>query len=135
MKTLIIIIGFLFVASIPYKGIGQYGTGLIIDEEALLAIPTVPDYGMGGKSGDQQLGGLKKVDLRPYCPEIQHQGRTASCVGWAVGYGAFTMQKAIDNGWEGQTALITDQAYSAMFIYNQIRQKKLRIGRKPGKSV
>lgn len=61
----------------------------------------------------------QRVDLRPYCPSVMHQGNLASCVGWALGYGALTIQRAIQHGCT-DTRVITHNASSAMFLFNQI---------------
>src|SRR5690606_1097038 len=60
-----------------------------------------------------------KVDLTPYCPEVRHQGDISSCVGWAAGYGAMTIERAIRNGWKDRQE-ITQNASSALFVYNQL---------------
>src|SRR5215203_6249341 len=60
------------------------------------------------------------VDLTPYCPEVRHQGYIFSCVGWAVGYGAMSIQRAILNQCTDKE-VITRNAHSALFLYNQIK--------------
>lgn len=67
------------------------------------------------------------IDLSAYCPEVKHQGEAYSCVGWAVGYGALTIQHAIKQGLTDKRQ-ITEQAYSAMFIYNQIKKGHCKQG-------
>lgn len=62
-----------------------------------------------------------KVDLSPYCPMPGDQGKFFSCVGWSVGYGAMTIQKAQQNDWKDKQ-MITANANSALFIYNQIKK-------------
>jgi hypothetical protein len=62
----------------------------------------------------------RSVNLKPYCPMPGNQGLISSCVGWSVGYGLLTIEKAIQNG-EMDTRRITENAYSALFVYNQIR--------------
>jgi hypothetical protein len=62
-----------------------------------------------------------KVDLKPYCPIVANQGEIESCVGWAVGYGALTIQRAIRDELTDKRE-ITRKASSALFIYNQIKQ-------------
>ena len=93
----------------------DFPTGLIFDDKAYESQPREPLY-----SGIKQDELPLKVDLRPYCPEVGNQGRIKSCVGWAVGYGALTISRAIQNEWTDKT-YITDQANSALFIYNQIK--------------
>lgn len=62
----------------------------------------------------------RNVDLRPYCPYPGNQGKIASCVGWAVGYGLMTIEKAIENNNTDRKA-ITENAFSALFVYNQVK--------------
>jgi hypothetical protein len=62
-----------------------------------------------------------KTDLKPYCPSIREQGKISSCVGWSVGYAAMTIEKAVANKWANDRHTIDDNAYSAMFIFNQIK--------------
>lgn len=64
---------------------------------------------------------VRQVDLAPYCPEIRHQGDISSCVGWSAGYGALTIERAIANEWTDKS-MITENANSALFIYNQIQK-------------
>lgn len=94
----------------------QYPTGLEFDDEAYERQPREPLYA-GIKQDELPL----KVDLRPYCPTVGNQGKIESCVGWAVGYGALTIARAIQNDWTDKR-YITAQANSALFIYNQIKQ-------------
>ena len=63
----------------------------------------------------------QKIDLKPYCPEVRHQGSLSSCVGWALGYGALTIQRAIQRHCT-DTRTITHNASSALFIFNQIQK-------------
>ena len=63
----------------------------------------------------------QKIDLKAYCPSVKHQGQLSSCVGWALGYGALTIQRAIQHGCT-DTRTITHNASSAMFIFNQIEK-------------
>lgn len=63
----------------------------------------------------------QRVDLKPYCPSVKHQGQLSSCVGWALGYGALTIQRAILHGCT-DTRVITHNASSAMFLFNQIEK-------------
>jgi Papain family cysteine protease len=95
--------------------------GLLRDDAAYEQIPRQSQYGDGSKTETEALRDLPKVDWRPYCPVPQVQGAIASCTGWAAGYGAMTIQKAIANNWKGMSDSITRQAFSAMFIYNQIK--------------
>lgn len=96
--------------------------GLILDDARYARLPRQPTYGDGGKSEASALEGIVKIDLRPFCPYPKHQGQVSSCTGWATGYGAFSIAYAIQNNWEGQQKAITDSAFSALFLYNQIRE-------------
>jgi hypothetical protein len=96
--------------------------GLLLEDESYTNIPELAPL-EGTKDADLP----KHVDLSQYCPEVRNQGDIYSCVGWAVGYGALTIKKAIQHQWTDKNK-ITAQAYSAMFIYNQIKQKSCRDG-------
>lgn len=97
---------------------GQYlwGQGLLFDDESYGQVPqlTIMD---GLKEADLP----RAVDLSAYCPSVRNQGDVFSCVGWAVGYGALTIKKALKYQWQ-EPHQIDEQAYSAMFIYNQIKR-------------
>ena len=62
----------------------------------------------------------REVDLTPYCPRVKNQGDLASCVGWSTGYAAMTIDKAISENWT-EEALISENAYSAMFVFNHTK--------------
>lgn len=62
----------------------------------------------------------RSMSLKPYCPMAGNQGKIASCVGWAVGYGLMTIEKAIQNN-ETDTRAITENAFSPLFVYNQVK--------------
>lgn len=97
-------------------------TGLLFDDEVYDTLSRMPAY-----DGSKDLDLPVKVDLSSYCPEVRNQGDIFSCVGWAVGYGAMTIRRAIREGWTNR-AKITENAYSALFIFNQIRQGSCRQG-------
>lgn len=90
-------------------------TGLLISPERYGAVPVLPTYS-GQKFNDIPL----KVSLKKYCPVPGDQGKISACVGWAVGYGAFTILRA-QRLRMTDAALITQDAYSAAFLYNQIK--------------
>lgn len=92
-----------------------FAQGLAFDDDAYASIPQLTSID-GMKASDRP----KSIDLSNFCPAVRNQGDVYSCVGWAVGYGALTIKKAIKNQWTSKKK-ITDQAYSAMFIYNQIK--------------
>ncbi len=76
-------------------------------------------------------GGLQHVkdhhipvqfSLKAYTPLPKSQGKIASCVGWATGYYAWTIERAFSMGITDR-AYITDHiAHSALFIYQQIKR-------------
>lgn len=59
------------------------------------------------------------VSLKSYCPKPGNQGSIGSCVGWATGYAALTIAKAVQEN-NTNTDNITSKARSARFIYDQI---------------
>jgi hypothetical protein len=97
------------------------GQGLVFDNDDYNRLPRQSHYGDGSKSELKVLDSVPKIDLKSFCPKVQHQGQVGSCVGWSVGYGAYTIQRAINNNWGGNRNLITQNAYSAMFIFDQIK--------------
>lgn len=96
--------------------------GLVMDTTLYDALPRQSDYGDGNKSAATALDGIPKIDLKPYCPKPQHQGNLGSCTAWAVGYGAMTINLAIALNLANQRKNITDTAFSALFLYNQVRE-------------
>lgn len=98
-----------------------YATGLVFEDAVYEALPrqSLAD----GSKADLPTS----VDLTPYCPEIRHQGYIFSCVGWATGYGAMSIQRAILNQCRDRE-VITRNAHSALFLYNQIKTADCRQG-------
>ncbi len=94
----------------------EYGMGLIMDDAAYNSHPREPKF-----EGSKYTELPTKVDLKPFCPSVGHQGDIESCVGWAVGYGALTIQRAIRDDVKDRGA-ITQNASSALYIYNQVKQ-------------
>ena len=74
-----------------------HGQGLVFNDDAYKKIPSTSYGDNGAKGDDPLLKNVFKVDLKPLCPEVKHQGNISSCVGWAVGYGAMTIEKAVVN--------------------------------------
>ncbi len=97
------------------------GQGMKFSDSLYQTIPPLRQTSDGRKAGDEQMARIPKVDLRPYCPRPGRQEDIFSCTGWALGYGAMTISQAIRRGWKGQTDSITRHAFSALFIYNQIK--------------
>jgi hypothetical protein len=91
----------------------DYPTGMEFEDDRYRRQPLVSMQN-GGKSIPSA------VDLSVYAPFPRHQGTIFSCVGWSVGYGALTMERAIQNGWTDRVK-ITDESSSALFLYNQIK--------------
>ena len=94
-----------------------YETGLAWNDESYNQIPRISFY-QGTKFDKLPL----KVDLEKYCPSPGNQGKLKSCVGYAVGYGAMTIQRAIEEQWTDKEK-INQEANSALFIYNQIDKR------------
>jgi hypothetical protein len=92
--------------------------GLDLDEEAAIykTVQVEPEV-EGAKDDNLPLS----VDLSPFCPQVRNQGEAFSCVGWSVGYAAMTIQRAALNNWRDKQ-LITANANSALFVYNQIKK-------------
>ena len=59
-------------------------SGLLLSPARYAEVPTLPDYHPGEKADEVRIS----VDLRPYCPVAGNQPESATCVGYAVGYGA-----------------------------------------------
>ena len=93
-------------------------TGLLFDESAYNNNPVISSFGDGSKSNDFGID-TSKIDLTPYCPKVMYQ-RGGTCVGWAVGYAALSIEQAVQNDWKNKRQ-ITENAFSAHFIYNQIK--------------
>lgn len=97
----------------------EFGTGLLEDDEAFEQnVEMMADFSNDGR---RALDLPRRVSLRPHAPFPKSQGNINSCIGWAMGYGALTIQKAYREG-NTDRKQITDNAYSAMFIYNQVKE-------------
>lgn len=90
------------------------GTGLIFNDETYAALPKMPTF-FGSKFAESQ----RFYSLKEFCPHPNNQGLAGSCVGQSVGYGAMSILNAKQNGWTDKNQ-ITAEAYSALYIYNQI---------------
>ena len=113
-------IPYLFFVFLSISAVAQtsYPMGLDMDDEAYEQAPYSSE---NIQVEDGRRFVPSQLDLSPYCPEIRHQGDIASCVGWSVGYGAMTMERAIKNNWKDRQ-LISEKAHSALFVYNHISQ-------------
>lgn len=78
----------------------------------------------------------EQVSLKKYTPKVGNQGNSNACVGWAIGYGAMTIQQAKNLNISNQDS-ITELAYSAAFIYRMIEkeEKNDRVGLVEGITV
>jgi hypothetical protein len=100
---------------------GVSAQGLVFNDEAYKKSPRETDAQEGAKDLSEILKNTFKIDLKPYCPTVGEQGRISSCVGWSVGYAAMTIEKAVANNWASDQQTIDGHAFSAMFVYNQIK--------------
>jgi hypothetical protein len=111
-------ITFLLLLAVAWQGTRAQSTGLLVSDEQYQKVQLLPTY-----SGVKYTEVPVKVSLKKYCPVPGDQRQTGACVGWAIGYGAFTIQRAIASNTTDQ-ALITQQANSAAFLYNQVQRNK-----------
>jgi hypothetical protein len=93
-------------------------TGLLFNEEQYNALPqmSVPASDLGFESEDL----ASSFSLKSYCPRPGNQGGVGSCMAWALGYGAQTIDWAKRNG-VTNTAQITQSAFAAMYVYNYVK--------------
>lgn len=119
MKTAIVILALLWIPAVVFTQ--DFAAGLVFEDDTYENLPrqSMED----GSKADLPVS----VDLSPYCPEVRHQGYIFSCVGWAVGYGAMSIQRAILNKCTDK-AVITRNAHSALFLYNQIKAEDCNNG-------
>jgi hypothetical protein len=96
--------------------------GLLINDDAYNRLNRQPVYEEGSKAENAALKDNPKIDLRPFCPTPQDQGSIGSCTGWSSGYGAASILYAIQKNWAGKKDSINQSAFSALFIYNQIKE-------------
>ncbi len=101
-----------------FQSFGQqnFPMGLVLDDEEYLQVPQSSDnihVDLGQKAVP------RTIDLSPLCPEVRDQGDISSCVGWSAGYAAMTIERALLNGWSDKRH-ITQNANSALFVYNQL---------------
>ena len=100
---------------------GEYNAGLILEDDT---------YDAQSRQAPEDCSKSElpaAVDLTPFCPEVRHQGYIFSCVGWAAGYGALSIQRAILNHCTDKQ-VITRNAHSALFLYNQIKKEDCNKG-------
>ncbi|RMG55566.1 MAG: hypothetical protein D6722_27650, partial [Bacteroidetes bacterium] len=105
----------LFGLQAPAWGQGR-PKGLNFNDAAYARDRSLPTYGSGSKFGEMPLS----RNLEKYAPYPGDQGYNGSCVGWAVGYAAYSIERAIQQNNTNRQD-ITNNAYSAMYIYNNIK--------------
>ncbi len=96
--------------------LAQQSTGLLSSKERYSRVPQMEVT--GEKFNNLPL----KVSLKKYCPVVGDQRTIGACVGWSTGYGAMTILMAQKLGLSKKED-ITERAFSAAFIYNQIKVK------------
>ncbi len=120
--TILILTNLLLFFAIPDTS-GQtpddYGAGLLVNDAAFQnEVEMTAEFSNDGKrAGDMP----RWFSLRPYTPYPKNQGSINSCVGWAMGYAGMTTQRAFERRITNRKE-ITDNAYSAMYIYNQVKE-------------
>ncbi len=93
----------------------QQSTGLLLNNDAYNQVPHLPVYS-GGKYNNVPIS----YSLRPFAPKVGDQGAIGSCTGWASGYAALTISRAVRDSIVDQ-AKINELAHSALYIYNNIK--------------
>lgn len=91
-------------------------TGLLFDENVYNALPQMPIVGMGFESSNLPSA----YNIKKYAPTPGDQGSIGSCMAWALGYGAQTIEYAKQKNMTEKTA-INQVAFSAMYIYNYVK--------------
>jgi len=96
----------------------EFETGLLFDENQYNNLPQmpVPVSGMGFESVDLPAS----YSIKQYCPIPGNQGGIGSCVAWALGYGAQSIELAQKKGVTDRNQ-ITRDAFSSMYIYNYVK--------------
>lgn len=95
----------------------RYPTGLLFDDDAYNALPSLPVF-----SGLNYMGNIPLIaSLKDFAPNAGHQKKLPTCVGWATGYGAHTIAWAKMNGVTDKN-WISSEAFSALYVYNNIKE-------------
>lgn len=118
MRILILILALFIISEVEILAQPSFRMGLVLDDEEYNAIPYASEN-IQMASGQKSVP--RRLDLSPYCPEVRNQGELMSCVGWSAGYAAMTIERAVLNGWTDKRK-ITENANSALFVYNQVSQ-------------
>jgi hypothetical protein len=82
---------FLFIFTLQLSAQQRHGAGLRFDDAAHSRVKSLPTY-----SGAKYTNLPLKMSLRVHCPVPGEQGITNTCVGWAAGYAALTICRAIN---------------------------------------
>ena len=112
---------FVVISFLVFAQVVARAQGLVFNDDAYKQAPQQLVDSGGAKGEDEVLRNTFKVDLKPYCPTPRSQGKISSCVGWSVGYGAMTIEKAIASKWGNHQKKIDENAFSAMYLFNQIK--------------
>lgn len=88
--------------------------GLRLSTEEADTLPYLPLY--NNSKGDDWGGN----QIKNHCPTPYNQGNTKSCVAFSCGYGAYTIQRALKNGWSNDVA--SSNVYSAAYLFNQTKK-------------
>ena len=103
----------------------EFSTGLLIDDDLFdQNVEMIPEFSNDGRRAADLP---RRFSLRPFTPFPKNQGSINSCIGWAMGYAAMTTQRAFRDGVTSRKK-ISDEAHSAMFIYNQVKEGSCMAG-------
>jgi len=90
----------------------EFGTGLILDDEAYAKIPAKPN----NVSFFDDLADITRASLRDYVPVVRSQGGYGTCTGWASAYYGRTIVEAKQRGITNQEE-INEIAFHPIFTY------------------
>ncbi len=92
------------------------GSGLFLDNEAYDKMPT------GGLEKAKDHIVPAEYSLKAYTPLPRSQGNIASCIGWAIGYGAMSIERSISKGITDRMHITDQLAHSALYIYQHVKR-------------
>jgi hypothetical protein len=94
------------------------GQGLILDDESYMKIPKTPEQNLGKKDLEEMPF---QKDLSFAAPTPPNQGSYKSCVAMATAINAYSIQRAIEKGFQGSPEEINNRfALSAWFPYKSL---------------
>jgi Papain family cysteine protease len=94
------------------------GQGLILDDESYMKIPKTPEQNLGKKDLEEMPF---QKDLSFAAPTPPNQGSYKSCVAMATAINAYSIQRAIEKGFQGSSEEINNRfALSAWFPYKSL---------------